>query len=70
MLLNTWDKLIEKVVSQCMQFQTVQIAFIHPNQLGEVIQRSTTNARSFLTYAICAEWIKYLKTSMVAFDIA
>ena len=53
-----------------MQFQTVQIAFIHPNQLGEVIQRSTTNARSFLTYAICAEWIKYLKTSMVAFDIA
>jgi len=69
MLLNTWDKLIEKVVSQCMQFQTVQIAFIHPNQLGGVIQRLTTNAGSFLTHAICAEWVKCLKTNVVAFDI-
>jgi len=69
-LLNTLSKLIEKVISHHIQFQTVQSTVLHPNQLGEIIQRSTTDAGLFLIHTIHAGWIKHLKMSIVAFDIA
>ena len=69
-LLNTLGKLIEKAISHCIQFQAVQSAFLYPNQLGGIIQRSTTNAGSFITYTIQAEWTKQLKTSVIIFNIA
>ena len=60
-LLNTLGKLIEKAISHHIQFQAVQSAFLHPNQLSRIIQRSTTDAGSFLTYTIQAGWTKQLK---------
>ena len=69
-LLNTLGKLIERAISCHIQFQAVQPAFLHPNQLGKIIQRSITNARSFLIYIIQAEQTKQLKTDVIAFDIA
>jgi len=69
-LLNTLGKLIEKVVSHHIQFQAVQSTVLHPNQLGGIIQRSTTDAGLFLTHTIRTGWIKHLKMSIVAFNIA
>ncbi|KAJ3560736.1 hypothetical protein NP233_g10643 [Leucocoprinus birnbaumii] len=69
-LLNTIGKLIEKMLSRCMQFDAVKHNVLHPNQLGGVIQRSTEDAGVFLTHLVRAGWAKNLKTSVIAFDIA
>jgi len=53
MLLNTLEKLIEKVIGERLQFQLISKNFIHPNQLGELKQHSTIDVDVFLTYLIC-----------------
>jgi hypothetical protein len=68
-LLNTIGKLFEKMLAQCMQYDTVQLGIFHPNQLGGIKQHSMENAGVFLTYLIHAGWTKGLKTNVVAFDI-
>ena len=69
-LLNTTGKLIEKVISNHLQFHIVDNGFLNPNQLGSIRQRSTTDAGIYLTYLIRAGWLKQCHTSIIAFDIA
>jgi len=51
-LLNTIGKLIEKVISNCLQFYMILNGFLDPNQLGGIRQRSTTDTGIYLTYLI------------------
>ena len=49
-LLNMLEKLIEKVITERIQFIVMKNNFIHPYQLGGLKFKSTTNARVILTY--------------------
>jgi len=69
-LLNTLGKLIEKVISECLQFHLIANNLIHLCQLGGLKQRLTPNTGIVLTYFICSGWVKNLMTSTLAFDIA
>jgi len=51
-LLNTLGKLIEKVISERLQFQSISNNFIYPCQLGRLKQQSTMNIGVILTYLI------------------
>jgi len=66
---NTTGKLIEKVVSNRLQFHMTANGFLDPNQLGSIRQRSTTDARVYLTHIIRAGWLRQCHTSVIAFDI-
>ena len=69
-LLNTLGKLVEKMISNRLQFDMVAFDLVHPNQMGGVRQRSTEDAGLFLTHLVRAGWAKGLQTSVIAFDIA
>jgi len=69
-LLNTTGKLVEKVISNRLQFHMIANSFLNPNQLGGIRQRSTTDAGIYLTHIIYAEWLKQCYTSIIVFDIA
>jgi hypothetical protein len=69
-LLNTLGKLIEKMISNRIQFDAVKYDVFHPNQVGGVRQRSTEDAGLYLTHVVRAGWAKGLKTSVLAFDLA
>jgi len=51
-LLNTTGKLIEKAISNQLQFHMIANRFLDPNQLGGIRQRFTTDASIYLTYLI------------------
>jgi len=68
-LLNTTGKLIEKVVSNRLQFHMTANSFLDPNQLGGIRQRSTTDTGVYLTHIIHAGWLRQCHTSVIAFDI-
>ena len=70
MLLNTIGKLIEKMISNRLQFDMIKFDLVHPNQVGGVRQHSTKDAGLFLTHLVHTGWAKGKKTSVVAFDIA
>ena len=53
-LLNTAGKLIEKVISNRLQFHMVNNGFLDLNQLGGIRQQSTTDAGIYLTHLIQA----------------
>jgi len=53
-LLDMLGKLIEKVISERLQVQSISFNFVHPNQLGGLKHHSTTNVDVYLTYLICA----------------
>ena len=53
-LLNTTGKLVEKIISNWLQFHILANGFLDPNQLGDIRQRSTTDAGIYLTHLICA----------------
>jgi len=63
-LLNTLSKLIEKVISERLQFQLISKNIIHSYQLDELKQWSTMNTEVILTYFIHAGWVKNLSTSI------
>ena len=69
-LLNTIGKLIEKVIEERLQFNTVLNDFIHLSQLGGLKFKSMINTGVALTHTIRAGWVKNLFTSTLAFDIA
>ena len=69
-LLNTIGKLFEKMIGECLQFHIISNNFIHPSQLRDLKQRSTTDVGVVLTYIIWSEWVKNLTTSTLAFNIA
>ena len=53
-LLNILSKLIKKVISNRVQFHAISLEFLHPNQIGELKQRSFIDAGVYLTYLIWA----------------
>ena len=70
MLLNTLGKLVEKMISNRLQFDMIKYDLVEPNQFGGVCQRSTEDAGTYLTHLVRAGWAKGELTSVVAFDIA
>jgi len=70
MLLNTVGKLIKKVISKRLQFQTASNNFIHPSQLEGLKFKSTSDAGVALTHIICSSWVKNLSISTLAFNIS
>lgn len=68
-LLNTTSKLIEKIISNCLQFHIVLSGFLDPNQLGGIRQCSTTNAGLYLTHLIHTGQLKQYHTSIIVFNI-
>ena len=69
-LLNTLGKMIEKVITERIQFTVMSNDFIHPSQLGRLKFKSTSDARIALTHIIQSGWSKERSTSTLAFDIA
>ena len=69
-LLNTLGKLIEKVISNRIQFHVVANNFIHHSQLGSLKFKSTTDVGIALTYFIYMGWVKNMSTSTLTFDIS
>ena len=51
-LLNTLDKLIEKMIARQLQFDAVKYGILHLNQLGGVAQQSIEDAGVFLTHLV------------------
>ncbi|PPQ93215.1 hypothetical protein CVT25_015211, partial [Psilocybe cyanescens] len=69
-LLNTVGKLIEKMLSNCIQFDGVASDVFHPNQIRGICQRSTKDASLILTHMMHVGWAKGLNISVIAFDVA
>ena len=69
-LLNTLEKLIEKVIAERLQFTVINNNFIHLSQLGRLKFKSTTDASVALTHIIHSSWAKGKTTSTLAFDIS
>ena len=69
-LLNTLRKLIEKVITGRLQLLIVKNDFIHPNQLGSLKFKSTTDADVTLTHIVQLGWVENKTTSILAFNIA
>ena len=69
-LLNTMGKLIEKVIGERLQFNTVSNNFIYLSQLGGLKFKSMINTGVALTHTIQTGWVKNLTTSTLAFNIA
>ena len=69
-LLNTLGKLIEKVITERLQFTVASNDFIHPSQLGGLKFKSTMDAGIALTHIIWLGWVKGKTTSTLAFDIS
>ena len=69
-LLNTLGRLIKKVISERLQFQSIFKNFIHPCQLDGLKQHSTIDVGVVLTHFICTEQVKNLSTSTLTFNIA
>ena len=68
-LLHTLGKLIEKVIGEHLQFQSISNNFIYPSQLDGLKQRPTANIGIALAYFICMGWVRNIITSTLAFDI-
>ena len=68
-LLNTLGKLIEKVITERLQFLVVKNDFIHPSQLGSLKFKSITDAGVTLTHIVQSGWVKNKTTSILAFNI-
>jgi len=68
-LLNIMGKLIEKVIRERLQFNTVSNNFIHPSQLGGLKFKFTIDTSVALMHTIQTGWVKDLTTSTLAFDI-
>jgi len=67
--LNILEKLIKKVISECLQFQAILNNFIYLSQLGRLKQRSTSDAGITLTHFIYMGWVRNMMISTLAFDI-
>ena len=68
--LNTFSKLIEKVIGERLQFQALSKNMIHPCQLGGLKQCSTIDIGIVLIYLIHVGWVKNCATSTLSFDVA
>ncbi|PPQ93324.1 hypothetical protein CVT25_014425 [Psilocybe cyanescens] len=68
-LLNTVGKLIKKMLSNCIQFNSITSDVFYPNQIRGICQRFTKDAGLILMHMVHAGWVKGLKTSVIAFDV-
>jgi hypothetical protein len=68
-LLNTMGKLIEKCISNHIQFDYVKHGVFQSNQFRGIMQQSTEDAGLYLTHLVKAGWARGLKMSVIAFDI-
>jgi len=69
-LLNILGKLIEKVITERIQFIVARNSFIYPSQLGGLKTKSTSDAGIALTHIVCLGWTKNKSTSVLTFNIA
>jgi len=69
-LLNTTGKLIEKVISNRLQFHLSANGFLDSHQFGGIQQRSITDVGIYLTHLIRAGWLRQCHTSVLVFNIA
>ena len=69
-LLNTMEKLFEKMIGEQLQFLMILNNFIHPCQLSSLKQRSTMDADITLIHFTWSGWVKNLSTSILAFNIS
>lgn len=61
MLLNTLEKLFEKMLANQMQLEAQKHSIFHPNQFGGVHQHSTEDVGVYLMHIVKAGWAKGLK---------
>ena len=64
-LFNILGKLIEKVIREKLQYQSINSNFIHSNQLDGLKQCLTTGADIVLTHLIHLGWVKGLQISIL-----
>ena len=69
-LLNTLEKLIEKVIGERLQFHSISNNFIHLSQLGSLKQCLLSDAGVAFMHFIHTGWVKNNTTSTLMFDIA
>ena len=69
-LLNMLGKLIEKVITERIQFTVTKNNFIYSCQLGGLKFKSTTDAGVALTHIMRSGWAKGKTTSTLTFDIS
>ena len=69
-LLNTLGKLIEKVISDRIQFHVVTNNFIYYSQLSSLKFKSIMNVNIALTHFIYMGWVKNISTSTLTFKIS
>jgi len=69
-LLNTIEKLFEKIIGKHFQFHTISNSFIHSSQLRGLKLRSTMDAGITLTHIIHSGWVKNLTMSTLTSDKA
>ena len=69
-LLNILGKLIEKVITERLQFTVVNNDFIHLSQLDGLKFKSTMDTRIALTHIMRSGWAKGKTTSTLTFDIS
>ena len=69
-LLNILGKLIEKVISEFLQFHLISNNFIHSSQLDGLKQHLLSDTGVVLIHFIHTGWVKNNTTSTLAFDIA
>jgi len=68
--LNILGKLIEKVITERIQFTVASNDFIHPSQLGGLKSKSTIDAGVALTHIVRSGWAKGKTTSILTFNIS
>jgi len=68
-LLNTTGKLIEKVISNRLQFHLSANGFLDSYQFGDICQQSIIDTSIYLTHLIRTGWLRQCHTSVLAFDI-
>ena len=69
-LLNMLGKLIEKVITERIQFTVTKNNFIYSCQLGRLKFKSTTDAGVALTHIVRSGWAKGKTTRTLTFDIS
>ena len=69
-LLNTFGKLVKKVIAERLQFIVASNNFVHLSQLGGLKFKSTVDAGVALTHIMQSGCVKGRTTSTLAFNIA
>ncbi|KAF8647189.1 hypothetical protein AX16_006861 [Volvariella volvacea WC 439] len=69
-LFSTIAKLLEKIISNRLQWEAAKYGILHPNQHGGTKKHSTDDAGMLLVHQIKRGWDRKKVSSCLAFDIA